>query len=141
MEIRRCKETDIREVYNLICELEEVEFDYTKFKEVFDYKIKDNKNNYILAVEDKKVLGFLSLNIDYQLHHINKVATIEELVVSSNYRSGGIGKLLLEEAIHYAKDKNCEIIELTSNFSRERAHNFYIKNGFEKNSFKFKMEL
>lgn len=141
MEIRRCKETDIREVYNLICELEETEFDYTKFKAVFDNKIKDNKNNYILAVEDKKVLGFLSLNIDYQLHHINKVATIEELVVSSNYRSGGIGKLLLEEAIHYAKDNHCEIIELTSNFSRERAHNFYIKNGFEKNSFKFKMEL
>jgi len=34
-----------------------------------------------------------------------------------------------------------EDIELTSRVSRERAHNFYTKNGFEKSSFKFKMKL
>lgn len=141
MEIRRCTKNDIKEVYNLICELKEKEFEYNQFKIVFNNKINDNKNYYILCIENNSVIGFLSLNIDYQLHHINKVSTIEELIVSSKYRSNGAGKLLLENAINYAKSNNCEVIELTSGLSREKAHNFYIKNGFKKGSFKFKMKL
>ena len=141
MEIRKCTKNDIKEVYNLICELKEKEFEYKQFEIVFNNKINDNKNYYILCIENNNVIGFLSLNIDYQLHHINKVSTIEELIVSSKYRSNGAGKLLLENAINYAKSNNCEVIELTSGLSRERAHNFYIKNGFKKGSFKFKMEL
>jgi len=81
------------------------------------------------------------MKLDYQLHHTGKVATIEELIVSTLHRSNGIGKTLLDHAISYAKKSDCEVIELTSNFSRERAHNFYMKNGFKKGSFKFKLEL
>ena len=77
MEIRKCKECDIKEVYNLICELKDNVFDYSKFEEAFKSKINDDKNYYIIAIEDNKVTGFLSLVIDYQLHHVAKVATIE----------------------------------------------------------------
>ncbi len=141
MEIRKCAEIDVKEVYNLICELKEKEFNYEKFKIAFNNKINNKNNYYILCVENENVIGFLSLNIDYQLHHTDKVATVEELIVSSKYRSNGAGKLLLENAVNYAKNNDCEVIELTSGFSRERAHNFYIKNGFNKGSFKFKMNL
>jgi len=141
MTIKKCEINDIKKVYDLICELEDTKFDYKDFEIAFNSKINKDENYYILGVEDNNAIGFLSMNIDYQLHHVAKVATIEELIVSSKYRSNKAGKLLLDNAINYAKDENCDVIELTSSFSRERAHNFYEKNGFKKGSYKFKMEL
>ena len=141
MQIDKCKQNDINEVYNLVCELEGTKFDYNDFKITFNNKIKNENTYCIVCRNENNILGFLNLNIDYQLHHNGKIATIEELIVGNKHRSNGIGGLLLESAIAYAKNSKCKTIELTSNFSRERAHDFYTKNGFEKVSFKFKMEL
>ena len=141
MIIRKCEYSDVDTVYNLICELEDTKFVYEDFRKIFNNKINDSSNYFILCLDNDNIIGFLSLNIEYQLHHVSKVATIEELIVSSKYRSNGAGKLLLDNAISYAKKQKCTIIELTSSFERERAHNFYIKNGFKKGSFKFKMSL
>lgn len=141
MEIKECNKSNMKDIYNLICELKNKEFDYTKFEIAFTSKIQDKRNYYIIGIEDDNVIGFLSLIIDYQLHHAEKVATIEELIVSSKYRSKGLGKKLLENAIQYARNNGCDVIELTSGFSRERAHRFYEKNGFTKGSYKFKMDL
>ena len=69
------------------------------------------------------------------------MATVEELIINDRFRNHGIGKMLLNEAINCARVNNCRIIELTSNFSRERSHKFYEKNGFNKESYKFKMNL
>ena len=141
MKIRNCNKADIRNIYDLICELEDKDFDYEKFKTIFDIKLNNNNCLYIVGIEDDTIIAFLSLNIDYQLHHTKKVGTIEELIVNEKYRSKGVGKILLDNAIEYAKTKNCEIVELTSNLTREKAHNFYIKNGFNKSSYKFVMKL
>lgn len=140
-EIRKCRANDINQVYSLICELEGTNFNYNDFEVAFNSKINNCIDYCILCIVNNNVVGFLSLNVDYQLHHAGKVALIEELIVSSKYRANGIGKLLLDNAISYAKTNGCDVIELTSNFSRERAHNFYIKNGFKRDSYKFKMKL
>ena len=141
MEIRKCLNTDINDVYDLICQLEEKKLDYNMFKEAYQSKINDSKNYFIVGVEKNNVIGFLSLVINFQLHHVGKVATVEELIVSSKYRGNGIGSFLLKNAINYAKKNKCDVIELTSNFSREAAHRFYEKNGLNKGSYKFKMNL
>ncbi len=79
-----CDEKNIKEVYNLICELKNREFDFEKFKIAYYSKVNNEKNYYILGKESNTVIGFLSLVVDYQLHHADKVATIEELIVSKN---------------------------------------------------------
>ena len=141
MDIRKCEINDIGEVYELICELEETVFDYKAFEIAFMHKINDNKNCYMVGVEDNKIIAFLSLNIDYQIHHAGKVATIEELIVTAEHRSKSAGRRLAENAIKYAKDHECAVIELNSSVLRERAHQFYIKNGFEMSSYKFVVKL
>lgn len=141
MEIRKCDEKDVMEIYELICELENERFDYKSFEEAYKNKIKNEKNYYFLGIKENQIVGFISLVIDYQLHHAGKVATVEELIINDRFRNHGIGKMLLNEAINCARVNNCRIIELTSNFSRERSHKFYEKNGFNKESYKFKMNL
>lgn len=141
MEIRKCLDSDINEVYNLICELKDKKLDFNIFKKAYQSKIRNKNNYFIVGIENSNVIGFLSLIIDFQLHHTGKVATVEELIVSSKYRNNGIGRVLLENAINYAKETKCDVIELTSGFTREAAHRFYEKNGFTKGSYKFKKKL
>lgn len=141
MKIRKCQDSDILEVYNLICELKNEKFDYSQFEIAFRSKMANNRNYYFLGIDNNEVVEFLSLVIDYQLSHAAKVATIEELIITSKFRNKGIGKELLNNAVLYAKDNNCDVIELTSGFQREHAHKFYEKNGFTKVSYKFKMNL
>ncbi len=141
MIIRECTKHDIKDVYNLICELEDETINYSNFEVVFKSKIADSRNHYSILQDNNLILGFISVNIDYQLHHEHLVATIEELVVTAKLRSQGYGKALLDYAINLASSLNCEVIELTSNFTRLKAHDFYERNGFDKSSFKFKYPL
>lgn len=140
MEIRKCQKDDVEAVYNLICELENKSMEYDKFCKAFNSKI-ENPCNYFLVAVEESIVGFISIVINYQLHHENKVATIEELIVGSNNRNKGIGKELLNKAIQCAKENECEVIELTSSMSRVDAHRFYERNNFTKGSYKFKMSL
>ena len=93
MKIRYCQKEDLEAIYKLICELEECNLNHGQFALVYENKLNDEKSHYLVAVSDDMIVGFVSVNIDYQLHHENKVATIEELVIDNSYRGNGIGRL------------------------------------------------
>lgn len=141
MKIKKCTIDNIEAIYSLICELEETKFDYSDFKKILEYKISDNRNYLIISEENGIALGFLSLNTDYKLHHKKKVATVDELIVTSKFQGRGVGTELINNAIEYSKKCDCEVIELTSNIKINKAHEFYIKNGFCKSSYKFVLNL
>ncbi|MGB8653191.1 MAG: GNAT family N-acetyltransferase [Candidatus Acidiferrales bacterium] len=56
---------------------------------------------------------------------------ISGLVVGAEVRSQGMGALLLERAEEWALERGCRSIGLRSNVLRERAHAFYLRNGYE----------
>lgn len=58
-------------------------------------------------------------------------AVVEYVVVDGNYRSKGIGNLMMESVKSLAKEAGCYKIMLTSDLRRERAHKFYKSVGFE----------
>ncbi len=137
MKIENCTQYDINDVYNLMCVLENTTFDYEEFKKAYNYKLNKLETLMIKAVHEDKTVGFLNMDIEYKLHHVKKIANIEELVVLDEYRSHGIGKALLEYAINHARNQECELVELVSSFPRTRAHEFYLRHGFAKTSYNF----
>ena len=141
MIIRKCVIEDCREVYKLICYLEDTEFDYSTFQSIYPELISVPNNTYLVALEENKIIGFMSLEMNYKLHHNGRVGIIEEFVMDPNTRSKGYGKEFLAFAENYMKQQGCLCIELTSNFRRTRAHSFYEKNGFSKTSYKFFKDL
>ncbi len=140
MEIKKAKKEDCKSVYSLVSVLKET-LDYIKFKKSFDNNICKDDVFYYILWENNNPLGFISVVINYQLHHADKVATIEELVINRKYQSNNYGTMLLNYGVQLAKDQKCDVIELTSNFTRENAHKFYEKNGFKKTSYKFKLNI
>jgi GNAT superfamily N-acetyltransferase len=55
---------------------------------------------------------------------------INGLVVDESIRSRGIGKILLSAAEEWARSIGFDVISVHSNVTRDRAHRFYLRNGY-----------
>ena len=86
-------------------------------------------NNYGFVIkEDEKLLGFASIHV---INKINRVSClIEDVVIDSNYRGKGLGKLLINHLIKFSKTLDSDKIILNSKESNTK---FYEKLGFKKN--------
>ena len=141
MEIRKIELKDLDRVFELLNELYQNKLQYNRFKEIYDLKLNDKNSYYIVAIVDNKIVGVLTLELQIKLHRARCQSFIEDLIVDKDYRGKGIGKALIEEAIRFSKQNDCEVVELTSFLDNVDAHRFYEKNGFIKHSYKFKMYL
>ena len=86
-------------------------------------------NNYGFVIkENEKLLGFASIHV---INKINRVSClIEDVVIDSNYRGKGLGKLLINHLIKFSRTLDSDKIILNSKESNTK---FYEKLGFKKN--------
>ena len=91
--------------------------------------IASNSTKLLLAENQKLLVGTLSLVL-FKIPTRTR-AWIEDVVVDSDARGQGIGKLLIQHAIKLAKESGAKTIDLTSHPSREQANRLYQKLGFE----------
>ncbi len=110
IEIREIKENDLENGF-----LETLDFlrkasdlDKNKAKEILE-KIKQNTNQIIqVAIDDKKIVGCITLLIEQKfIHDGGFVGHIEDVVVRKDYEGKGIGMKLVTSMLEYAKRKNC----------------------------------
>lgn len=66
---------------------------------------------------------------------------IEEVRIASSERGSGLGTILIEWAIEQARERGCNIVQLTSNAARVDAHRFYRRLGFAQSHAGFKLKL
>ena len=67
-------------------------------------------------------------------HHLQSAphALITGLVVRDGARSMGVGKRLCAEVEAWSRGKGVAVVRVTSRMSREGAHRFYLREGFER---------
>ena len=65
------------------------------------------------------------------LLEVERRAEVNGLVVDETARSRGGGAVLLAAAEKWARGKRCTSMSVRSNVLRERAHGFYLRNGYE----------
>jgi GNAT superfamily N-acetyltransferase len=98
----------------------------------FDLSDQDT-NNKLLVLENKRdgVLGVLEITyIPYLTYQGSRRALIEGVRIDKSQRGGGLGSMLVLEAIERAKQKNCRLVQLTSDKARPESIQFYEKLGF-----------
>lgn len=141
MEVRRALESDFDRIYDLVCELEGQKMDYDSYKGAYKMNINSLGVQYLVIESEGLILGFGSLHIQHLLHHVGKVAEIQELIISTHYQSQGLGAKLINAFREIAMQKRCVLLEVSCSLDREDAHRFYEKNYFEKTHYKFTMDL
>jgi len=83
-----------------------------------------------VAVYDNKVVGWIGLAETIMIESL-PFCEINGLVIDENYRFKGIGKLLVEKAKQWAREKGRNTVRLRCNVKRTEAHLFYRHLGFK----------
>ena len=85
----------------------------------------------VVAIEHGDVLGFISIHFIPQIALPGSFARICYLCVEEGARSRGIGRHLELYCERLAGERNCDRIEVHCHSRRERAHEFYYRQGYE----------
>ena len=85
----------------------------------------------LVACDEDAVLGWIQVEIQRHLQEEQR-ALIAGLVVSSNARSRGVGRQLCRAAEEWARAQGVKAVRVTSRSTRERAHQFYLRDGYER---------
>ena len=86
---------------------------------------------FLVAELDGRQVGWLhALTVEFV--ESGAFVVIGGLVVDRNYRRKGVGRLLLQHAEAWAKEKGFSIVRLTSSITRAAAHKFYEQLGYAK---------
>jgi GNAT superfamily N-acetyltransferase len=95
-------------------------------------KIKPALQNAVLVAEspEGEVIGWLHVSVE-PLLEVELRAEVNGLVVADEERSRGAGAVLLQAAEEWARRRRCKNMSVRSNVVRERAHQFYLRNGYE----------
>jgi ribosomal protein S18 acetylase RimI-like enzyme len=91
--------------------------------------ISSGSSKLLFAEDNNQILGALTLVV-FKIPTGTR-AWIEDVVVDSNARGKGVGKLLIQHASKLAKKMGAKTTDLTSHPSRKSANALYKKAGFE----------
>lgn len=124
-----------------VAEIEE-EAAHPAYLSAFDEVAASPHNRLFVAELDGAVVGTLQVTlIPGLVNRGRKRAKLESVHVDPAQRSRGIGAVMVAFAVDFARRNGVGLVELTSNKSREAAHRFYRRLGFEQSHEGFKLEL
>lgn len=139
MEISKATLNDIPRLCELLFSLfhQEAEFipDQQAQERGLSEVIGDSDVGDIFVVrDDGEIVGMVNLLYTVSTALGGRVALLEDMVVASNKRSQGIGSLLIDHAIEFAKERGCMRITLLTDGDNEGAQKFYGRHGFSNSS-------
>ena len=95
-----------------------------------------------VAVADEEVVGTLQLSFIPNISHRGAWrAQIEAVRVHERMRGSGLGRQFFEWSFEQARQRHCQLIQLTCDRTRPDAHRFYEYLGFLPTHTGFKMKL
>jgi GNAT superfamily N-acetyltransferase len=83
----------------------------------------------VAELPERQIAGWIGAYL-FRSIETGSCVEINGLVVDERFRSRGIGKTLLSAAEEWARSIGFDVISVHSNVMRDRAHRFYLRNGY-----------
>jgi ribosomal protein S18 acetylase RimI-like enzyme len=99
--------------------------------------LKSNHQLLLVAAEDERVVGYVMAAESMTLYANGPTAELIELMVGKTRRKRGIGRVLVEAAMAWARERGC--VEV--NVPTRRAGDYYEKLGFEETASFYRCKL
>jgi GNAT superfamily N-acetyltransferase len=84
----------------------------------------------LVAEDGSRIIGFLDMEFRIRLNFTSPQAWIPDVIIDEEARSSGIGRALMDRAEGLARERGCWGMSLESATWRERAHAFYLRQGW-----------
>jgi len=112
------------------------------YRDAFERMERQNGNNIYVAIKDGAIVGCMQLTFIAGLSRKGMTrCQIEAVRVTSELRSHGIGKQMMNFAIELAKTSGCGLVQLTTDKTRDDAQRFYVRLGFTASHIGMKLDL
>ena len=134
MQIRELDLKELYTAYDVVKQLRDT-LSYKEFEDLI-YDMRHMEYKMFGIMDGEELITYAGVSVQTNLYH-KRHLYIFDLVTEQKHINMGYGKIMLEYLNDYAKTCMCEKIVLSSNFTREKAHQFYEKNGFLKKSYIF----
>lgn len=114
--------------------------DYERFEELYE-QMREEGYHLFGVYEDDEPVAVAGVTISTNFY-LGRHAYVYDLVTAEEHRSKGYGEQLLEHVHEWARERDCQAVELESGRWRDDAHRFYTERmGYEKYCYSFKYEL
>lgn len=133
LQIRPLAESDYRSVYRLYRQLTGAgpAFPEGDFARIFrNFFLFEDREAFVATVHNN-VIGFVTLYYLDVLHHNGQVASIQELVVTEEFRGRGVGRALVEFVRAKVQEKRCHGLEVATDLWQSGAKKFYERCGLQ----------
>ncbi|WP_223786678.1 GNAT family N-acetyltransferase [Marinicella meishanensis] len=108
----------------------------------FEHIDRDPNQELVVVEQDQRVIGMLQLTfIPYLTHLGSWRCLIEGVRIHRNHRGQGWGQQLFHWAFERARERGCQLVQLTSDKQRPAAIRFYESLGFVASHEGFKLRL
>jgi ribosomal protein S18 acetylase RimI-like enzyme len=115
---------------------------HPSYLDAFDEVAASPHNTLFVAELDGEVVGTLQVTLIPGLaYRGRKRAKLESVHVHPDLRGRRIGEAMVAHAVAFARESGAGHVELTSNKTREAAHRFYRRFGFDQGHEGFKLVL
>ena len=118
---------------------DDIDENYVRF---FDLIEADSNNTIYVAESEGETVG------TFQLTYIPNITfggswrvQVEAVRIASAWRGRGLGKMMIEWIVEQARQRDCVMVQLTTNKERTKALEFYHNLGFVASHEGFKMVL
>ncbi len=107
-----------------------------EYSKDLDEMLPNNHYGQVAVFDGENCIGLSGYWIGTKLW-CGKYLEIDNLVVSTKYRSKGAGKLMFDYLSEKAKEENCVMMALDSYTYNFKAHKFFYNEGFAPRGFHF----
>ncbi|HEY4786161.1 MAG TPA: GNAT family N-acetyltransferase [Bacteroidales bacterium] len=140
--VRKASENDFEKVYPLFEQLwPGKKLDKDALQAVFNRGVNSETDELLCLDSSGDIIGFCAYAIVNNLWQEGYISYMYAMVVDEKHRGKGFGTMLIKESIKDSKAKGLKRLELDSAFHRGKAHEFYLKLGFEKRAYLFSHAL
>jgi GNAT superfamily N-acetyltransferase len=133
MTVRQIKDNELEKLLVLYEHLhdDDANSDMDVLKKVWQNILSNQNFIYFVVEQDNLLISTCNVTIIPNLTRRGRsIGLIENVVTHREYRNRGLGKLVMETAIDFAKSNNCYKVMLLSSSKRLDAHKFYANLGF-----------
>jgi GNAT superfamily N-acetyltransferase len=90
----------------------------------------DPNARILVATDGNDVVGFATVHLRNTMNHPTPIAQLTLLVVDERARGRGVGRVLVEHAESWARERGARRIAVTTALDRAGAHAFYERIGY-----------
>ena len=126
--LREVHSDDAKQVM-VLCKQLGYEISLSAVKRNVEILNKENDNKVFVAEYEHAVIGWIGVAYVLTIQSI-PFCEVRGLVVDEQFRKNNVGKLLIEKAARWCKEKGCSILRVRCNIKREPIHSFYRHLGF-----------